>query len=127
MMRFPEALRIPRPRKDGLYSSNPGDRHGCFKLTIGQRVLWILAADASIPAAQGWEHVSVSVLERGSALRSALPTWEEMAMIAEKFWEPEDCVVQFRPPKALYVDQHPALHWWRQAEGGFPMPPVELV
>jgi hypothetical protein len=56
----------------------------------------------------GWEHVSVSVSKK------RCPTWEEMSFIKDYFWDSEDCVVQFHPPKAEYVNDHKfCLHLWR--------------
>ena len=54
------------------------------------------------------EHVSVSLDRR-------CPTWNEMSMIKDIFWEDEECVVQFHPPKSQYVNTHPyCLHMWRK-------------
>lgn len=56
----------------------------------------------------GWEHVSVS-------LRNRCPTWEEMCAFKDIFWEEEECVVQFHPPKSEYVNLHPyCLHMWKK-------------
>jgi len=54
------------------------------------------------------EHVSVS-------LRRRCPTWDEMSMIKDVFWEDDELVVQFHPPKSQYVNIHPnCLHLWRK-------------
>ncbi len=56
---------------------------------------------------EGWEHVSVSLPTR-------CPNWPEMCFIKDMFWDAEDCVVQFHPPKSDYVNNHPyCLHLWR--------------
>lgn len=56
---------------------------------------------------EGWEHVSVSLPNR-------CPTWEEMCAIKDLFWDAEDCVVQYHPPKSEYVNCHLyCLHLWR--------------
>jgi len=69
----------------------------------------------------GWEHVSVSTKER-------CPTWNEMCFIKATFWGPEDCVVQFHPPQAQYVNNHKyALHLWRPVAVDLPFPPPILV
>lgn len=44
----------------------------------------------------GWEHVSVSLPRR-------CPTWDEMCLIKDIFWDEEECVVQFHPPRSQYV------------------------
>jgi hypothetical protein len=69
----------------------------------------------------GWEHVSVSLPNR-------TPTWEEMCYVKNLFWDEEDCVIQYHPPKEVYVTCHPfCLHLWRWRHGVFPMPDPLLV
>jgi hypothetical protein len=68
-----------------------------------------------------WEHISVSLPNR-------CPTWPEMAWIADVFWPPGDCLVQYRPPADQYVNCHPyCLHWWRPIGIELPAPPADLV
>jgi hypothetical protein len=69
----------------------------------------------------GWDHVSVS-------LKNRCPTWEEMCYVKEIFFELEDCVIQFHPPKSDYKNAHPyCLHLWRCQEQEFPRPPSITV
>lgn len=88
--------------------------------------LKVIASDGCLvpeedPALAGWEHVSVSLPNR-------CPTWEEMAFIKGLFWDDDDCVVQFHPPRTEYVNNHPyCLHLWRAIDRAFPMPPQILV
>lgn len=71
--------------------------------------------------ARDWEHVSVSLPDR-------CPTWEEMAYIKALFWDDEDCVIQFHPPRSAHVNNHPyCLHLWRYRLGPIPMPPAIAV
>lgn len=73
----------------------------------------------------GWEHVSVSPKNRN---RRVLPTWEEMCAIKDTFWGPEECVVQYHPPKSEYVNNYPyCLHLWRPIGQELPRPPKEFV
>jgi hypothetical protein len=68
-----------------------------------------------------WEHVSVSTHDR-------IPTWEEMCFIKDLFWDAEDTVIQFHPPKSEYVNQHPyTLHLWRPIGAEIPRPDSILV
>ena len=68
-----------------------------------------------------WEHVSVSC-------RNRCPNWIEMSFIKELFWDAEDCVVQFHPPKSDYINLHDfVLHLWRHTTQVFPMPPKVYV
>lgn len=81
--------------------------------------------DRPLPPEHQWEHVSVSV-RVGSATR--MPTWGEMCFIKEQFWEREDCVLQFHPPRSEYVNAHPhVLHLWRHRTFVQPRPPKWMV
>ena len=69
----------------------------------------------------GWDHVSVSRTDR-------IPIWQEMCWVKDRFFDPEDCVVQFHPPASRYVNTHPfVLHLWKWQGGEFPQPWVGLV
>lgn len=69
----------------------------------------------------GWDHVSVSYPNR-------CPTWEEMSRIKDIFFRDTECAVEYHPPKADYVNNHPyCLHLWRPQAAVIPMPPKEFV
>lgn len=71
---------------------------------------------------EGWEHVSVTIN------RDRIPNWEIMCFVKETFWDEEDTVVQFHPPKSQYVNCHPnCLHLWRPTEVTLPVPDPILV
>jgi hypothetical protein len=70
---------------------------------------------------EGWDHVSVSLPHR-------CPTWDEMCEVKKRFFEDEDCVVQFHPPASKYRNlHHYCLHLWRWQHGEFPQPNPVLV
>ena len=72
-----------------------------------------------------WEHVSVSGM---SGRKLVIPTWDEMCFIKDLFWDPEECVVQYHPPRSQYVNHNPCtLHLWRPLENEIPLPPTEAV
>lgn len=128
MWHVPEHLRITNKRDP--YWSPPGVSYGTFHIPVGGgRVLRTLACDGvdepgdPVPEeARGWEHVSVSAIIRGGISRPQLPTWEEMCVVKDLFWGPEDAVVQFHPPKSEYVNDRPVLHLWRCTNQPFPLP-----
>lgn len=69
----------------------------------------------------GWEHVSVS-------RRNRCPNWVEMCFIKDLFWDSEDCVIQYHPPKSQYVNNcQNCLHMWRKIGFEFPIPKSILV
>lgn len=97
----------------GMYASQKGDRHGAFLMPGG---MVVLASDGS-----NWDHVSVSFSDR-------CPTWEEMCMVKDWFFDAEDAVIQYHPRKSQYRNYHPfCLHLWRPQKVTLPEPPAELV
>lgn len=108
-MRRPFSARAERGRvtSDGHgYESAPGDDYGFFRVaTNAGALLGIMVSPGSdeIP----WEHVSVS-------LRHRCPTWDEMCWVKSLFFDEEEAVVQFHPPRSEYVNQHAfCLHLWK--------------
>jgi hypothetical protein len=97
----------------------PGDEYnGAFMIStgLGQVALRVIASNGG-----GWEHVSVSTERR-------CPTWDEMCFVKSLFWDEEDAVVQFHPPKRAYINYHPfTLHLWRKVGAEFEMPPSIMV
>ena len=56
------------------------------------------------------------------------PNWIEMCFVKDLFWDDEELVVQFHPPRSRYVNNHPyCLHLWRDVEERVRLPPSELV
>ncbi len=93
------------------------ERNGYFIVPLKhQQKLRIIASDGF-----GWEHVSVSRRDR-------CPTWDEMCQIKALFWDEDDCVIQYHPPRSEYVNNHPnCLHMWRPIGVSLPMPPSIMV
>lgn len=55
----------------------------------------------------GWEHLSVST-------PSKTPSWDQMCMMKDVFFDDEEECVQYHPRKSEYVNAHPhCLHIWR--------------
>lgn len=84
-------------------------------------------ATANVQASEGlgWEHVSVHVVEDDQMFT---PTWDEMCAIKDIFWDEEDCVVQYHPPKSMYVNHHEhVLHLWKPQIKQLPVPNPELI
>ncbi len=107
-----------RLRKGAFASDNTNGNNGAFfvPVTRARTVIKVIASDG-----MGWEHVSASLPDR-------CPTWSEMSALKSIFWDDEDCVVQFHPPRSEYVNNHPfCLHMWRSTEMEFPLPDSLLV
>jgi hypothetical protein len=108
----------------GRQASRRHDRYGAFSVhgPCGE-MLTIIACDGGVPYPElaGWEHVSVSTRRR-------IPNWREMCFVKDLFWAPEECVVQYHPPRSEYVNNHEyTLHLWKWTKGEFPLPPSILV
>ena len=106
--------------RTGSYGSPAGEDYGRFEIMTNNRVrLCVLLSPGSeeIP----WEHVSVSTTTR-------CPTWEEMAWVKSLFFEDEETVIQYHPPRSQYVNLHPyCLHLWRPTFTELPVPPMIAV
>jgi hypothetical protein len=112
----------------GELASLPGQPWGAFRLRSpfdGSHLVVLMAGveawenEGGPPPA--WEHVSASLATR-------CPTWAEMAWVKGLFWEDEEQVVQFHPPRSAYVNRHPnCLHLWRCPGHEPALPPLECV
>ena len=80
---------------------------------VGRNAIWIIASDGQA---------------RFGVDRSALPEWDEMCFVKDLFWRDDECVVQFHPPRAEYVNYHPnCLHLWKPVGRDVQTPPSILV
>lgn len=69
----------------------------------------------------GWDHVSVSH-------RTRCPSWNEMCIIKDIFFDEEECCVEYHPSKSNYVNIHPnCLHIWKPQNRSIPVPPKIFV
>ena len=106
------------------YTSERGDGYGVFIIPgrhANGRCLRVIACDGQDT---GWDHVSVSLPDSPHKT----PSWDEMCIVKNFFFDPLDCVVQFHPPEADYINIHGGvLHLWRSTRFPFPMPPKICV
>jgi hypothetical protein len=117
-MKTPENYRVifGPMASDVSYGNN-----GVFQIPLSSRTrLQCIVSDG-----EGWEHVSV-VAYSDNKMRT--PTWAEMCKIKDMFWNENECVVQFHPPKSEYVNNHPhCLHLWKPQQIIIPTPPKIMV
>ena len=108
----PQHYMIPHPEL-GMGKDN----NGFFRFERNGIIFNIIASDG-----MGWEHVSVSLNKKRN------PTWDEMCIVKDIFWDAEDLVVQYHPPKSKYVNKHPyCLHLWRPINEKVPVPYKNMV
>jgi hypothetical protein len=120
-MKFPEQYRVKV--STSLPATKEGDHFGLFiipSIKARGRTLNIIACDG---LDTGWDHVSVSL---AGNIKGNTPSWEEMCLVKDLFWDDSDCVVQFHPPKKDNVNIGEVLHLWKWNQP-FPMPPKECV
>jgi hypothetical protein len=117
-----------RVRTGPMGSDDTHGNQGMFVYPIRPKVSAVIIADEGLST--GWEHVSVHVrqMNKRGRLIERTPTWDEMCAIKDLFWDAEDTVVQYHPPKSEYVNNHShVLHLWRSETVEIPRPPAELV
>jgi len=120
--KFCDKLEAGRIR-DGDYASQTGDPFGAFKIAgpCAAELLIIATDGKADDIGRNWQHVSVSNRRRP-------PNWQEMTFVKDLFWDAEETVVQYHPPKSRYVNRHPyCLHLWRHPSHDDLLPPMLLV
>jgi hypothetical protein len=105
-MRIPQEIEKYRFMSErSNYSTKTGDEFGAFHIPVKKgsvRKFLIIVA----PIKNEWQHVSVSLQDR-------CPTWAEMCMIKDLFWDKEEVVIQIHPKESEYVNNHKyCLHLW---------------
>lgn len=109
--------RLRTPQVLALYGTYGDHESGQFHIIDKWKRRMVMIASVGY----GWEHVSASYQDR-------CPSWEEMCMVKDMFWEPEDTVVQFHPRESEYISHHPyCLHLWKRVGSEFVLPPSILV
>lgn len=121
------AFHVPnkyRIRRGRMASDEGNGNNGAFFVPNrpGQPPFQVIASDGAIPPdTVAWEHVSVSLPDR-------CPTWLEMCRIKALFWDEEDLVLQYHPPRSEWVSNHAyCLHLWRPVGVVVPKPPQIAV
>ena len=106
---------------DGASDKSYGN-NGLFVVPVpGEDAVFCIIASDSM----GWDHVSIHV---EIATIENTPTWAEMSYVKNLFFQPGECVLQYHPAQADYVNCHPhTLHLWRPQNEVIPRPPRELV
>lgn len=113
MKKVPEQYRI---KKGLIGSSEQYGNNGAFIVPFQSYELMVIASSEL-----SWDHVSVS-------LKNRCPNWQEMCFIKDLFFNDDECVIQYHPPKSNYVNIcKTALHLWRPQLEKIPMPPIEFV
>lgn len=71
----------------------------------------------------GWDHVSVSPCKPNK-----VPTWNQMCIVKDIFFNEDEAVIQIHPPKDQYVNNRVnCLHLWRCRYKDMVLPPSCFV
>ncbi len=104
-----------------LFQNSYGDRYGIFMIPFKTVELKVIVSAADIDPDFPWDHVSVS-------LQNRCPNWPEMCHIKDVFFDDDEAVVQYHPPRSEYVNCHPyCLHLWKPLNEKLPLPPRIMV
>lgn len=105
VFKVPEKNRLKLDRDSQWYSEKSYGCNGSFLLNFNDKIkLYAIASDND-----NWEHVSISIKNK-----KRCPKWPEMCFVKALFWDEEDTVVQYHPPKSEYVSHYDyCLHLWR--------------
>lgn len=121
---LPEKVETGRIVSGPMASRRDWGAYGAFMVQgpCGEELKIIASgADADDKMSGGWEHVSISTRRRP-------PNWQEMCFVKDLFWDEQECVIQFHPPRSEYVNNHPhCLHLWRPTDNHVRLPPSILV
>lgn len=102
------------------YGVHGDSGNGAFKIFVSGKSFFVIASNGN-----GWEHISIS---RCNRKLKCCPTWEEMCAIKDMFFTPEECAVQYHPPRSEYINNHLyCLHIWRPTACEMPRPPKWMV
>lgn len=118
MFHVPEKYRV----KNGILRSDSFfGNAGAFEIPFDETTTAFCIASDGL----GWEHVSVHIVDEGN---QETPMWDEMCKIKDMFWDAEDCVIQYHPPKSEYVNIHEhVLHLWKPIGQEILLPPSMMV
>src|SRR5215831_8152553 len=91
-----------RIRLGRLASTSEDDPNGAFIIPHGGHALQIISSNG-----MGWDHVSVVPVDakRYRPLYRT-PTWEEMCAVKGWFFDDDECVIEYHPPKKSYRNAH---------------------
>lgn len=97
----------------GVYNNR---NNAIMVMKLGNTELRIIAARGG-----GWDHVSVSTVDR-------CPTWEEMEYVKRKLFMPDEVAWQYHMNEGDHISVHPwTLHIWRKHGFKMRMPPKSMV
>lgn len=126
-MRSEPNILVDKYRKDhpSYPSTEFGDSLGYFEVVLRRSLsteeYTLRIISSGIQSRGGWEHVSVSIVDR-------CPSWDDMCFVKSLFWEDDETVIQFHPEKKSYVNNHPfCLHLWKNVGQDVELPPTEFV
>lgn len=115
-----------RNRSHPQFKSEDSDgMNGFFVIPVAQDT-WALTLASCGNEIVPWDHVSarIGVKKYHGKMVERCPSWDEMCLLKDIFWDDTECVMQLHPKAADYVNHHPfVLHLWKPHNLEIPMPP----
>src|ERR1700751_2531619 len=93
-----------RVRTGKMGSDESAGWNGAFIVPLEGEMWQVILSDGL-----GWRHLSIT-----NAQTRELPSWNTMCRVKELFFGDDEWALQFHPPKADYINDHPfVLHLWQ--------------
>ena len=82
-----------------------------------------------------WDHVSIHAMRMPQDIHGCdpgaqddAPTWDEMCLVKEICFMPNEWAIQYHPAHEDYVNHHPhTLHIWKPQTKSLPKPPKNFI
>jgi hypothetical protein len=102
-----------RVRTGKMGSDESAGWNGAFIVPLEGEMWQVLLSDG-----MGWRHLSIT-----NAQTRELPSWNIMCRVKELFFGDDEWAIQYHPPKADYINDHPfVLHLWQPLNEKLPIP-----
>ena len=128
-MNDPQLFNQYRIKEGPLASVDENGRNGAFTLCFKDNANQALQVVSGFH--DGWEHVCVTRYEKRGLLKGIVqvePTNEEMRMVKDLFFKPEETVVEFFPRQESTLHaKEGTRHLWRHTIRDFPIPEIKFV
>lgn len=102
--------------KEGPYATTYGNNEcGLFLIPRKKLVFQIIFSIDGDRKSGFDEHASVKLKTKNGRSVQRTPTWEEMCIVKDLFWDKEEEVIQIHPKKSQYVNiEEYVLNLWRR-------------
>jgi hypothetical protein len=128
MRRLEKIKQVLTDKRYPFHVYNEGEDGFHLSFIITDRMYCIVASWG-----MGWDHVSLHtqrtvIVDGEEKIVTILPLWDDMCIVREIFFHPDEWVMQLHPPIDKNISVHnDTLHLWRPQRKPIPKPPKEMV